>query len=82
MKRVAVGTKNPAKIDAVESKVQIQWPDSEIIPVSVPSGVSEMPMSDAECIQGAKNRASAALAEANADLAFGLEGASLSYPKD
>lgn len=54
--------------------VQRQWPDAIVIPVDVATGVSEMPMSDAESLAGAKNRAQAALAQAQADLGVGLEG--------
>ena len=74
MQKIAVGTTNPAKIEAVTQKIHLQWPDCEIVPVSVPSGVSEMPMSDGECIEGAKNRAQASLKATGADLGVGLEG--------
>ena len=50
------------------------WPDVDVIPVAVRSGVGEMPMSDAETITGATNRASAAREQAGADLGIGLEG--------
>lgn len=74
MKKIAIGTLNPAKIEAVRQKVAMQWADFELIPVSVPSGVSDMPMSDSECIEGAQNRARACLAATGADLGVGLEG--------
>jgi inosine/xanthosine triphosphatase len=50
------------------------WPDAEITPVEVDSGVSNMPQSDAETRRGALIRARAALEATNADLAIGLEG--------
>lgn len=50
------------------------WPEAQIIPVSVPSGVSAMPMNDAETIRGAQNRAQAACDALGADMGIGLEG--------
>lgn len=72
--KVAVGSTNPIKIEAVRSMVQRVWPKADVIGVSVPSGVREMPMSDTETIEGAKNRAVAAREQTKADLGFGLEG--------
>jgi len=72
--KIAVGSTNPVKVEAVRVMVARIWPDVEVIPVSVPSGVSEMPMSDAEAIRGARNRALAAKAALGADLGVGLEG--------
>ena len=53
---------------------QCIWPEAEIVPVSVPSGVSNMPMTDAETIAGARNRATAARAALDAAFGVGLEG--------
>ncbi len=72
--KIAVGTKNPAKIAAVRQVIERAWPECELVSVSVPSGVSEMPLSDEECLLGARNRARLARSEAGADLGFGLEG--------
>ncbi len=72
--KIAVGSTNPTKIAAVETIAKKFWPEAEIIALAVPSGVSEMPMSDDETITGARNRARAALQAADADLGFGLEG--------
>ena len=72
--KVAVGSTNPTKVAAVETVVKRFWPDAEIIALAVPTGVSEMPMSDEETITGARNRAQAVRQAANADLGFGLEG--------
>ncbi len=72
--KVAIGTKNPAKIAAVRQALTAVWPDATFLPTSVPSGVSDMPMSDAECIAGARNRATAARQLHDADLGIGLEG--------
>jgi inosine/xanthosine triphosphatase len=72
--KIAVGTLNPVKVTAVTTMFQRVWPEAEIVPVSVPSGVSAMPMTDAETIAGARNRAVAARAVLDADFGVGLEG--------
>ena len=72
--KVAVGSTNPIKIAAVRSVMQRVWPEVQVEGVSVPSGVSEMPMSEAEMIAGAQNRAMAARERLSADLGVGLEG--------
>ena len=72
--KIAVGSTNPVKIEAVRSVVQRIWPEAEVAGISVPSGVSEMPMSEAEMITGAQNRAVAARERLTADLGIGLEG--------
>lgn len=71
---VAVGSTNPAKLEAVRAAILRVWPDAQVAGVAVPSGVSEMPLSDAECLAGARNRARAARASLAADLGVGLEG--------
>lgn len=69
--KVAVGTTNKAKLEAIRS---VFLDGVEIIPCKVPSNVREQPFSDEETIQGAMNRAKNALVEVNADLGIGLEG--------
>ncbi|HRQ38308.1 MAG TPA: inosine/xanthosine triphosphatase [Chloroflexota bacterium] len=72
--RIAVGSTNPVKVTAVTTHITHIWPEAQVIPVAVPSGVSAMPMSDAETIAGAQNRARAAREAVNADVGIGLEG--------
>jgi inosine/xanthosine triphosphatase len=72
--KIAVGSANPVKVEAVRTMTQRVWPEAEIVAVAVPSGVSAMPMSDAEALTGARNRAKAARQTAAADLGVGLEG--------
>lgn len=72
--RIAVGSTNPAKVNAVRLVIRKLWPAAEILPVEAPSGVNKMPLSDAECLAGARNRAQAARLQAAADLGIGLEG--------
>jgi inosine/xanthosine triphosphatase len=74
MKIIAVGSKNPVKINAIKNIAAQIWPEAEIYSASVSSEVSEQPMTDEETILGSKNRAKNILKETKADLAFGLEG--------
>ena len=74
MLKVAVGSKNPVKVAAVKSAFEKVFGTCEIIGLSVPSGVSDMPMSFMEIAKGAKNRAQSAREELDADYGVGLEG--------
>lgn len=67
-----VGTKNKAKVKAVE----MVFPSAEIFSVHTPSGVSEQPFSDEETKKGAIYRATQSL-QTNRDtysIGIGLEG--------
>ena len=60
----AVGTKNPAKLACVKDSVTQCFPEAashEVLAFTVASGVSDQPMSAAEAIKGAKQRATSAL---------------------
>lgn len=72
--KVAVGSLNPVKVTAVQMTFSRVWPEVEVVAVDVPTGVSDMPMSDEETITGARNRAHAARSQADADFGVGLEG--------
>lgn len=76
MKKVAVGSKNPVKVEAVRLAFQAIWPDEKWIVegVSVESGISDQPMSDDECISGAGNRARRSIDVLKSDFGVGLEG--------
>ncbi len=71
---IAVGSLNPVKIEAVRSVVLRAWPQAKIEGASVPSGVSDMPMSEKDMIAGARNRAIAVRELLDADFGMGLEG--------
>ena len=71
---IAVGTRNPAKINAVKDSVSSFYSDAKIIPIEVASGISEMPRSEEESLEGAFNRARNALEKTGADIGMGLEG--------
>lgn len=62
------------KVGAVRTVIERAWPRAEVFPVEVDSGVNAMPMSDRECIAGARNRARQALQFPGVDLGIGLEG--------
>ncbi|WP_019243913.1 MULTISPECIES: DUF84 family protein [Bacillus] len=70
--KIAIGSNNPAKIEAVQKTFTGR--NNQIIPMNVSSGVSEQPFSDEETIQGAINRAQACLRETEAQIGIGLEG--------
>jgi inosine/xanthosine triphosphatase len=72
--KVAVGSTNPVKVDAVHRMVARIWPEADVSPIAVSSGVGVMPQNDEETMAGARNRANAARQKANADLGVGLEG--------
>lgn len=82
--KVAVGSTNPCKIEAVRrafEQMMISSDDAKIVISShnVPSGVADQPFGDEETRAGAKNRALAAFnaacdAEDFPDFAVGLEG--------
>lgn len=67
---VAIGSKNPVKLKAVERVL----PDAETTAVAVDSGVPEQPWGRAETVRGAGNRADAALSGTDGDYGVGVEG--------
>lgn len=72
---IAVGTKNKAKLKAVEEVVvRTLLADAKITGYDIASRVSEQPFSEEETRQGAINRAISAKENSGADLGFGLEG--------
>jgi len=73
MLRVAVGSKNPVKVDAVKEVFENILGQVEVIAIEVGSGVSRQPINE-EAVQGAKNRALGAIKKAKADFGVGIEG--------
>ncbi|MFC7116087.1 inosine/xanthosine triphosphatase [Natronoarchaeum sp. GCM10025703] len=71
--RVAVGSKNPVKISAVEDALS-GIPGVQVESIAVDSGVPEQPWGQAETIEGAENRATRAIDAGYYDLAVGIEG--------
>ncbi len=75
--RIIVASRNPVKVEATRQAFASLFANSDLLieSVSVASGVSEQPMSDAETRTGARNRAIAARdAAAGADFWVGMEG--------
>lgn len=74
--KVAIGSQNPVKIEGARSAFTKVWPEQswEVNGAEVSSGVSSQPMSDAEAIRGAGNRARRARAALDADFGVGIEG--------
>lgn len=77
MKKLVVASHNPVKIRALAAGFERLFPEDEyaLHEASVDSGVSDQPMTDAETLEGAANRATAArMALPDADLWVGIEG--------
>lgn len=74
--KIAVGSENPVKINAVKHAFSLVWPKKKfnVMGIAVKSGVSEQPMSDAECVKGATQRAKKSMKELGTDYGVGLEG--------
>jgi inosine/xanthosine triphosphatase len=74
---VIVGSTNPVKLDATRRAFHLMLPQLDITVegLSVPSGVSDQPMSRTETRQGAQNRAQAVLQQTpGTAYAVGIEG--------
>jgi len=85
MKNVIVASLNPVKIKAVENGFKKMFPELKIecTGVSVPSEVSDQPMTDDETLLGAENRVKNAFKEyENADFYIGIEGGVHSMGED
>jgi inosine/xanthosine triphosphatase len=76
MIRILVASQNPVKIEAVKDGLKPLLNDEiEITGVSIPSGVSDQPMSEAETLKGASNRVMKSInLHSGYDYYVGLEG--------
>lgn len=74
MRRVAVGSMNPVKIQAVKIVLE-HYLDHEIdiVGMDAPSRVSDMPLNEDEILNWSYNRAQRCMTEWEFDLAIGLE---------
>lgn len=72
--RAAVGSTNPAKLEAVHRALARLAPGCTIEGLRVASSVNAQPIGDEETRRGALQRAQLSLAKSGADVAFGLEG--------
>ncbi len=71
---VSIGTKNPAKIHAVQKWLNAKDYPIEVQSLSVPSLVSDQPKGDEETMAGAVNRAKAVREKTGTVYGIGLEG--------
>lgn len=74
--QIVVASTNPVKIEAARRGFAQMFPDESLTVegVSVPSGISDQPMSDQETYTGAYNRAHHAQAAQPGDYHVGIEG--------
>jgi inosine/xanthosine triphosphatase len=74
MLKIAIGSQNPAKVKAVQSAFEQMGYTIKVSGFDAPSGVSNQPISDAETMQGALNRAKYVMTKGSFDYGIGLEG--------
>jgi len=74
VRRIAVGSLNPVKVDAVRAVFAPLAPGARVEGVSAASGVADQPWGDEETIRGARARAQGARLALDADLGVGIEG--------
>jgi len=82
--KIAIGTKNPAKINAVKDAFKKMNLNIEALTESVKSEVSEMPLDNDEILLGAKNRAKNVYSffKNKADYGIGIEGGIIKHQDD
>ena len=71
--KVAVGSTNPIKIQAVMEAFQETFDEVEVMGIQVESHVSHQPFRE-EVLEGSVNRAEGALQRSGADFGVGVEG--------
>jgi inosine/xanthosine triphosphatase len=76
-RRAAVGSTNPAKVEAVRRTLGRLAPHCAVVAVDVPSGVGDMPLGADAIRAGALARARRALDRTDAEIGFGLEGGAI-----
>jgi inosine/xanthosine triphosphatase len=76
MKKIAVASKNPVKVNATKEAFTKLFPGEEFVVegIAVSSGVADQPMTDRETFTGALNRIQNLAALADADYWVALEG--------
>jgi inosine/xanthosine triphosphatase len=76
-RRAAVGSTNPAKVEAVRRTLGKLAPDCAVVSVDVTTGIGDMPLGGEAVRAGALARARATLEQSDAEIGFGLEGGAL-----
>ncbi len=72
--KIAVGSLNPLKLEAVKNILSRAGRHDQFVAVAAESGVAHTPLSNSETIAGARRRAREAREAAGADRGVGLEG--------
>lgn len=80
IRRVAVGSTNRVKIEAVRAVLRRAGADAVVEGVVVASEVPAQPRGDEETVRGARTRAERAREASGADLGVGLEGGVVELP--
>jgi len=80
LERVGVGSKNEPKIAAVRAAISAYSSGVEVRGLDVTSGVPDQPVGFEEIVRGARNRARAAFAAGDCDLAVGIEDGLVALP--
>jgi inosine/xanthosine triphosphatase len=80
MTRVAVGSTNPVKIEAVRAVLARAGLSAVVEGIAVKSDVPDQPRGDDETIRGARTRAERARAASGAGLGVGIEGGVVELP--
>lgn len=78
---INVGSKNPAKIEAVKRAFSHYFKDFKINSFEVDSGVNPQPTSLKEIVLGAKNRAIVAFNKSKCDFSVGMEAGIFEFPE-
>lgn len=79
--KVAVGSTNPAKVEAVREVFLGIYGDVEVVPIEVDSGVPDQPVGLEETVKGAINRAKQAIEKTDADFGVGIEAGLYRVPE-
>ncbi|WP_335871311.1 DUF84 family protein [Bacillus sp. 2205SS5-2] len=72
--KIAIGSKNPAKVKAVEEAFRENGRVYELVSIQTNSGVNDQPLTDEETLKGAINRAERARLATESTIGIGLEG--------
>ncbi len=78
--KLNVGSKNPAKVNAVKSAFSKVFGSASVAGFAVDSGVSPQPKSTEEIVKGAENRAKAAFEKGHCDFGVGVEAGITEFP--
>ncbi len=78
--RIAVGSNNRVKVEAVAAALNLMKINAELVPVEVASGVPDQPVC-AQTFEGARNRARGSVKASGSDVGIGIEGGICKYAR-